>query len=791
MVEAKGQYQIVVDEYIKRGKVRDAGDALRKMAEIDPADLKVRSQARRPLRAGRQLGTRRSRSTSPSRRAGQEGPPRGGPAGPGEGPEDRPQERQAPRRAGPGPPPPEELGARRCRSSRRRRGRPRTTPRSSCSLGEAYLGAKKIEEAGGRLPPPAPAGPAGPGRAHPDGAGLAFKGRFDEAFEPVPPRGRPVRWRGRTGRGRPALLQQIVQRSEGHIKSLVKLVEVYRRPPQGERGGRDLPAAQRGLHPRRPDGPGGLGPRDPGRDGARRTASTAASSSSCAAKSRGRRRPPASARNVVQRRHRGFFEEDFELGGAPDSRPTPPRSFGAARGSPAADRRRRRGPRRRSSSPAPERATTRSSSSEHLAEGRVFRKYGLAGEGAPTSSSRWSPASPTTWRRGRSCATSTRRRATTRRPPSSAWPWPRSAASRATARGRRSTRRRPRSSCPRRRRLRAPLAAPVRRRRPRRACGARALAPDAGSPCWSRAAAEEEISLEVEGAGPRGAGARTGAGRRAPDHLDLGARAARSRAGAPAVHRETRPRPRTDFEPTWARSPRTRSLGDELEVSGAAGRPEPAASSASRARPDARRQAPVARSRRPRPPRLEASSGSCRSPRRCLRRPPPSGAASWPRPAPRRRPREGCLPSCSGPSTRSNSTSRSASSTTQRRRWPRSSPVPGPSRARAEAGRAGPRGRGGAGAAPRARRRPARAAREACSASEAGAARRSRRAASPRPVAAASRRRAPRRRRSPEPRSTRSHSSTSRRPRSRELRRRRAVASASRSRRRHGGAPSR
>jgi tetratricopeptide (TPR) repeat protein len=44
MMEAKGQYQIVVEEYIKRGKMRDAGEVLRRMADIDPADLKVRSK---------------------------------------------------------------------------------------------------------------------------------------------------------------------------------------------------------------------------------------------------------------------------------------------------------------------------------------------------------------------------------------------------------------------------------------------------------------------------------------------------------------------------------------------------------------------------------------------------------------------------------------------------------------------------------------------------------------------------------------------------------------------------
>ena len=44
MMEAKSQYQIVVDEYVKRGKGKEAGDVLRKMADIDPADLKIRSK---------------------------------------------------------------------------------------------------------------------------------------------------------------------------------------------------------------------------------------------------------------------------------------------------------------------------------------------------------------------------------------------------------------------------------------------------------------------------------------------------------------------------------------------------------------------------------------------------------------------------------------------------------------------------------------------------------------------------------------------------------------------------
>lgn len=44
MVDAKAQYEWVFNEYIKRGRVREAGDALKKLADIDPSDLKVRSR---------------------------------------------------------------------------------------------------------------------------------------------------------------------------------------------------------------------------------------------------------------------------------------------------------------------------------------------------------------------------------------------------------------------------------------------------------------------------------------------------------------------------------------------------------------------------------------------------------------------------------------------------------------------------------------------------------------------------------------------------------------------------
>ena len=44
MMEAKGQYQVVADDQLKRNRLREAADTLRKMVEMDPADLKTRSR---------------------------------------------------------------------------------------------------------------------------------------------------------------------------------------------------------------------------------------------------------------------------------------------------------------------------------------------------------------------------------------------------------------------------------------------------------------------------------------------------------------------------------------------------------------------------------------------------------------------------------------------------------------------------------------------------------------------------------------------------------------------------
>ena len=226
MMEAKGQYQIVVEEYIKRGKMRDAGDVLKKMAEIDPADLKVRSkladlykregntvkaieehvaiaeeltrkghlaEAVQVLENGLKIDAKNSRlrlelarvhftqkSFDKAAKVLEEAT------------------RQAPGDA--------EMLAR---------------------LGEAYLGAKRIEEAEGVYRRLLEINPRD-SEARAQVARVALQqGQFDRAFEHLAPLVDQLIERREGERGA-QLLQEIVHASPGHLKSLVKLAEVYR-----------------------------------------------------------------------------------------------------------------------------------------------------------------------------------------------------------------------------------------------------------------------------------------------------------------------------------------------------------------------------------------------------------------------------------------------------------------------------------------------------------------------------------------------------------------------------------
>ena len=171
MMEAKGQYQIVVDEYVKRGRGRDAADVLQQDGRDRPGRPEDPQQARRSLHPRRQHGQGRRGVRGDRRRAQQEGSPRRGAAGAREGAEARLVEQSAARGAGSHP-----LCSRRTSS-----GRPQfleealeTAPDDAAPAREPGGGVSWCPQGrGGRGRPPtsARARSVRPGGPHPDGSG--------------------------------------------------------------------------------------------------------------------------------------------------------------------------------------------------------------------------------------------------------------------------------------------------------------------------------------------------------------------------------------------------------------------------------------------------------------------------------------------------------------------------------------------------------------------------------------------------------------------------------------------
>ena len=225
MTEAKSHFQMVVDEYVKRGKTREAGDVLKKLAEIDPADLKIRSKLA-------DLYTREgntAKAVDEHVAIADELNKKGHLA----------EALQV-----------LEKGLKIDASSARLKtelGRvhlvqknydkavqyleeaSRQSPRDAQALsrlGEAYLGAKRTKEAEStfkralELDPQDQEAGAQMARVH-----LA-QGQFDQAFEQLLPVVTRLVERREGDRGA-ALLQQIVQKNPAHVKTLVKLVEIY------------------------------------------------------------------------------------------------------------------------------------------------------------------------------------------------------------------------------------------------------------------------------------------------------------------------------------------------------------------------------------------------------------------------------------------------------------------------------------------------------------------------------------------------------------------------------------
>jgi pilus assembly protein FimV len=226
LVEAKGQYQIIVDEYKKRGKFREVGDALRKMAEIDPTDLKLRSMlAELYLREGNpakaveeqiaiadELGKKGHLSEALQvLEKGLKADPKSG-----------------------------RLAAEVAkihllqknyeRAAQFLEDAVRHAPNDAqvlARLGEAYLGAKRVAEAEKIFRKLLQLDPRDQDTLTQMGRVFLAQGAYDQAYEQFAPVVDKLIER-KEGDKAATLLNQIVQRNQAHVKSLVKLVEIYR-----------------------------------------------------------------------------------------------------------------------------------------------------------------------------------------------------------------------------------------------------------------------------------------------------------------------------------------------------------------------------------------------------------------------------------------------------------------------------------------------------------------------------------------------------------------------------------
>jgi tetratricopeptide (TPR) repeat protein len=226
VAEAKQTLNLVVDEYIKRAKKREAGEVLRKLAEVDPADMKVRIR----------LAEFYAWEGNPEKAAGEyvdiaEQLVKKGHLA------EALQLIEKALRSGPRGPRLLEAAARvylvqkdyaRAIDHLEEARRAAPTDRGvSLRLAEACLGAKRPDEARRVLEGLIERDPADQEARLQLGQVYLAEGRYDEAFEQLQPAVDKLVERRQIDRGA-ALLQQIVQRNPSHIRSLAKLVELYR-----------------------------------------------------------------------------------------------------------------------------------------------------------------------------------------------------------------------------------------------------------------------------------------------------------------------------------------------------------------------------------------------------------------------------------------------------------------------------------------------------------------------------------------------------------------------------------
>ena len=226
VAEAKQTFGFVIDECVKRNKLREAGETLRRMAEVDPSDMKVRIR----------LAELYVREGSPERAAAEyvsiadELVKKGHLA-------EALQLIDKALRSGP-------RNARLLSAAARVHVIQKDYPRAislleearraapqdrdvALRLAEALLGAKRPDQARSVLEGLLQRDPLDYDARQQLGAVYLAGGHYDEAFDQLLPTVEKLVERRQIDRAA-ALLQQIVQRNPAHVRSLAKLVELYR-----------------------------------------------------------------------------------------------------------------------------------------------------------------------------------------------------------------------------------------------------------------------------------------------------------------------------------------------------------------------------------------------------------------------------------------------------------------------------------------------------------------------------------------------------------------------------------
>jgi tetratricopeptide (TPR) repeat protein len=226
VAEAKQTFGLVIDEYVKRNRIRDAGDVLRRMAEIDPSDMKVRIRLAELYARDGNLDKAADQYVAIAEELVKKGHQ-----------SEALQLIEKALRSGPRSPRLLSAAARIhlvqkdfARAIEHLGEARRAVPADrdvSLLLAEACLGSKRPDEARTVLEALLQRDPSDEDARLQLGHVYLAEGRHDEAFDQVLPAVDRLVERRQIDRAA-GILQQIVQRNPSHIRSLGKLVELYR-----------------------------------------------------------------------------------------------------------------------------------------------------------------------------------------------------------------------------------------------------------------------------------------------------------------------------------------------------------------------------------------------------------------------------------------------------------------------------------------------------------------------------------------------------------------------------------